>query len=965
MEIAGIALGVAGLAGIIGSFRDVIELLDMFAASKKRVQQREAIMMMTKFDIERFLLLKWAEDVRLIMPNYDKRLDDPTTRSLVAQVLACIQRLFKDSDTLRDRYGVQDTVPSSSELLSIRSNWRISSTGLDEFHKDFKKFQAHLTETAPARSTVQARLRWVIRDKSMFNDLVRELGSFIGKLRDILPPILPRTNHTIHHGCLESIDDPVLLRFLLQASKGTHDDMAGEAVDRLRKMKILDTLWFRQIDERKDLIEPAHIQTLEWVLNPPSEDFIWDDLTRWLRQGSGTYWVTGKAGSGKSTLMKFVCDNDITKDLLGQWGGGKPCYLASYFFWALGSQQHHTLQGLARSLIHQLLSSRRDLIPQAFPSIWKEQAISDVDNVGLRKTPSLPSLAEMKRAFDFIVTQLNKSGEKACLLIDGLDEFIGTSQRDVIDFIRPLTSGPSVKVLLSSRPIPECVAAFQTSPKLRLEDLNGQDISNYVSNIIAAHPYMQKMMERSLEETKGLIADIKSRSSGVFLWVILACRSLTIGFDDFDKISELRERVDQLPQELEDMFQHMLNRVVVRHRIQAARLLTMCFLRQRRNLYQDQEQNSRLHNNMYALELALISDYDTELVSFRTLNMDERRENCQTLEGRLRSRTAGLLELRIRGQKGDMSWTGDHCFCGRWSDHDPWIDGRVEFLHRTVFDFLCQDHVWTLDCLAVPDKLFSAATALSLGGLHLAIQSISPERPAQIVSHLFEGMAWGAKADTEKPYFRDNIFWNTRPFFELLVTGDHQALVSSGPLNRLVQCHRHQMTGRHSHAVLQLGILGGAVNYVRLHPNTSELAVQALPRCGCAPLLTYTGVMQMQSLDLKLPALAVYSLSMVAFLLSVGCPPNAWIAPENNVDDYETTMSETPWRAWMRSRPLYPQRPDLLAALNLTVQFITAGASIDTTIKAELQVDLESLSEHVSSDIRVEAILLLSMVRNS
>lgn len=31
-----------------------------------------------------------------------------------------------------------------------------------------------------------------------------------------------------------------------------------------------------------------------------------DSIAEWLESGSGVYWISGKAGSGKSTLMKHL-----------------------------------------------------------------------------------------------------------------------------------------------------------------------------------------------------------------------------------------------------------------------------------------------------------------------------------------------------------------------------------------------------------------------------------------------------------------------------------------------------------------------------------------------------------------------------------------------------------------------------------------------------------------------------------
>jgi hypothetical protein len=46
-----------------------------------------------------------------------------------------------------------------------------------------------------------------------------------------------------------------------------------------------------------------------------------DALVGWLLGGDGIFHISGKMGSGKSTLMKFLCEQKMTMTLLQQWAG--------------------------------------------------------------------------------------------------------------------------------------------------------------------------------------------------------------------------------------------------------------------------------------------------------------------------------------------------------------------------------------------------------------------------------------------------------------------------------------------------------------------------------------------------------------------------------------------------------------------------------------------------------------------
>jgi nucleoside phosphorylase len=66
----------------------------------------------------------------------------------------------------------------------------------------------------------------------------------------------------------------------------------------------MDSLRFDQMDARRATIKAAHAETCKWLLNT-SEYQGWLNINK-LSEHHGFLWVKGKAGSGKSTIMKFA-----------------------------------------------------------------------------------------------------------------------------------------------------------------------------------------------------------------------------------------------------------------------------------------------------------------------------------------------------------------------------------------------------------------------------------------------------------------------------------------------------------------------------------------------------------------------------------------------------------------------------------------------------------------------------------
>ena len=68
----------------------------------------------------------------------------------------------------------------------------------------------------------------------------------------------------------------------------------------------------------------------------------------WLTQENGIYWVNGKAGSGKSTLMRHIYDNPHTREALKEWAGDTQLIVSEWFFWNTGSLDQRSQTGLLR-----------------------------------------------------------------------------------------------------------------------------------------------------------------------------------------------------------------------------------------------------------------------------------------------------------------------------------------------------------------------------------------------------------------------------------------------------------------------------------------------------------------------------------------------------------------------------------------------------------------------------------------
>jgi hypothetical protein len=69
----------------------------------------------------------------------------------------------------------------------------------------------------------------------------------------------------------------------------------------IRKVRLItNSITYPEIATRRAAIKTAHKRTFEWIFRDETSPFM-----VWLRSGRDIFWISGKAGSGKSTLMKY------------------------------------------------------------------------------------------------------------------------------------------------------------------------------------------------------------------------------------------------------------------------------------------------------------------------------------------------------------------------------------------------------------------------------------------------------------------------------------------------------------------------------------------------------------------------------------------------------------------------------------------------------------------------------------
>jgi hypothetical protein len=278
----------------------------------------------------------------------------------------------------------------------------------------------------------------------------------------------------------------------------TMESSADSAKAQLRNLRA--ALSYPQMGLRTAIVEDAYADTCQWLFNTP-EYQRWRDPTLYSSH-HGFLWIKGKPGTGKSTAMKTLLSRaESTRDPRGG-------IVLSYFFNARGEALERSIEGLYRSLVHQITADATSLPEDVIR--WSNSDSLDLFNRNGWQVDLLKSLLKK-------IVLLDRQSHLWCF-IDALDEGDNEqSVRDMVEFLEDLTEAARGQHL----PFSVCLAS-RHYPNISVRHLEELQLDGHEGHLNDIDIYVRsKTKVFSTGVSDELIASIKHRSSGVFLWVVL------------------------------------------------------------------------------------------------------------------------------------------------------------------------------------------------------------------------------------------------------------------------------------------------------------------------------------------------------------------------------------------------------------------------------------------------------------
>ena len=412
----------------------------------------------------------------------------------------------------------------------------------------------------------------------------------------------------------------------------------------------LESLYSPEAQTRFEDIEAAYYKTYNWLFDHKV------GFEDWLegKNKSNIYWIQGKPGSGKSTMMKFAINHPLTRELLSKYAN-KFWVIAGFFFHDRGTTVQKSAEGFLREVLYQMIHHQKQLFALIYPVFAKILEQKGQSNSSSQSLAAGWTLKTLRDALE-LIGRKSKIEVNICLFVDALDEHDGNHREmvSILTSMAQLTANPAFRVRLALAGRPENVfkTAFQGCPGFSIHEYTTEDIRHYAEDRIQAEMPVELSIEYE-EALRNLVEDIVRKAQGVFLWVRLVVDEIIEGICEGDTMEELMSLLSTIPTELGELYKRALHHssrgsleASKRHKMKAYVMfqIVACAIKP-----------FSLHGLLAATHF---------LTTGSDIYPDLQRLSQGQMERRLNSRSAGLLEVSRKGE------------------------GFVQFIHQTVKEFL-------------------------------------------------------------------------------------------------------------------------------------------------------------------------------------------------------------------------------------------------------------------------------------
>ncbi|KAF2463616.1 ankyrin, partial [Lindgomyces ingoldianus] len=346
-----------------------------------------------------------------------------------------------------------------------------SNGPLDQFKQALKALQSKMTDGGRLKKAGEA-LVWRFKKDEIASILDR-----IERLKTLVEIALQIDHFKLSQAIK---DDTNFVRTHVPALQSGVDKIQQDQAD-TKHGKLVE--WISPTDypaQQSDIIGRRQEGTGQWFLNAP-------EFARWLGEPKGTLFCPGIPGAGK-TMVAAIAIDYLLKSVQSSSSG------VAYVYCNYKAQEEQEASSILAAVVKQLVQARPSTA-EPIERLHKQHA-----NRGTK-----PSLEEIFSTLWEVVAKHSI----VYIVVDALDECRDSdgTRSQFLARLRELQVGQDIRLIATSRFIPEVEVEFQTAVRLEVRASN-EDVRRFVAGqiyrlpkCIQRNPALQKMIEEKIPET--------------------------------------------------------------------------------------------------------------------------------------------------------------------------------------------------------------------------------------------------------------------------------------------------------------------------------------------------------------------------------------------------------------------------------------------------------------------------------